>query len=257
MSPETLIAMISAKALSFGDMARGGKPEWTARDAAMACTGLHPRIYAALCFTYAGDESKYWLLLSELQLWAQHAAREEGRTVAKYWAAREADPQSVGSAPARIWSRETLDDLEKLAQMWLLEVKEPWRFTREENAPTPDLRRILMGVDKDRWRRKFSQGYEAMGEEFAKWIDVGVTRMRKRIRDFSAAEFALNYTEKVEAEERAKLQATADRCAREVNRQARAAKAAQRKAATAPGYSVECVKDERGHSVFQSRRAQN
>lgn len=243
MSPEMLIAMISAKALSFGDMARGGRPEWTARDAAAACVGLPPRIYGALCFTYAGDESKYWLLISELQVWARRVARDEGRAIAQYWASREADPQSVGRAPVRIWSHEALGDLEKLAQMWLLEVREPWRFTREENAPTPDLRRILAGVDKDRWRRKYSPGYEAMGEEFIRWLDIGAARMRSRIRDLSSTEFAARHSEKYREAEQAKMATAAKRAAqhavavaKRVQREAVAvAKRAERGAQVAEG----------------------
>lgn len=225
MSPEMLIAMISAKALSFGDMARGGRPEWTARDAAQACAGLPPRIYAALCFTYAGDESKYWTLLSELQRWADRVTRGE-----------MCMRRMVDNPPPRVWTEEACADVGALVEMWLLEVKQPWRFARQDGAPTPDLRRVIMACDQKTWQRRYSQAYEAIGLEFTTWLDVGAKRMRKRLRDPSAEEFAAQYSQKVEAQGYAKLAAAASRSKQ---------------------WAVKRVKDERGHAVYQSRCARD
>lgn len=189
MSPETLISMIAAKGLEFGYVPGGGRPEWTAQDAAFACGGLPPRIYAALCFTYAGDESKQWTLISELQTWVGIAKRKERQAIAE-WAKQREEGGPIEGRPATIWTEDACSRVGDMVQMWLLEVREPWRFARHENAPTPDLRRILIAVDKDRWRRHYSPAYEALGEEFTKWLSIGAGRMRKWLRreDFYCAD---------------------------------------------------------------------
>lgn len=163
MQPDTLVSLISTKGLRMPFIPGGGCPEWTAQEAAMACHGLPLHIYYALVYTYAGDYRVHPELASEL--WGfGHVWRETDRR--RRW------PESVNGEPY----------MQTLADMLLLEVRQPWRFVRHENSPVPDLRRAIVGCGKDEWRRDFSPIYEAMVEEFTIWLSVGLGRMRKWIR---------------------------------------------------------------------------
>lgn len=159
MSPERLISLIAARGVHIGYIPGGGRPEWTAQEAAMACNGLPEHVYEALAFTYAGDGSKLWALQRVLSEFGFEQCEAGG------------------------WRQEVCEIIPQLAELWLLEVQQPWRFARKENSPNPDLRRVIIGVDKDSWRRHYSDAYETIGMEFTIWISIGVRRMKAWLRN--------------------------------------------------------------------------
>lgn len=163
MQPDSLISLISVKGLRMPFIPGGGRPEWTAQEAAMACRGLPLHVYYALVYTYAGDYRVHAELADHL--WGfGHSWRETDR--------RRSWPELVnGEGYMRI-----------LADMLLLEIRQPWRFVRQANSPTPDLRRMIVGCGKDEWRRDVSPIYEAMVQEFTIWISIGLGRIRRSIQ---------------------------------------------------------------------------
>lgn len=159
MHPNTLISLIAIRGLRMPFIPGGGRPEWTAQEAAMACQGLPPRIYDALVYTYAGDHAKFWDLSRDLYAFAKMCGQR--------------------------WHDEAWVRMHTLTEMVLLEVSQPWRFKREENSPYPDLRRVICGVDQKTWARHISPAYEALTDEFVTWLQIGSGRMRRRLHDDS------------------------------------------------------------------------
>lgn len=157
MTPDRLISITAARGLQFGYIAGGGKPEWTAADAAFACKDLPSRMFDALVYTFAGDRSAHSRLRDALANWVRETA----------WVQR--------------WPGEVTDRADELAEVWLFEVRQPWRFVRRDNSPNPDLRRVLLDVPKHRWQREYSAVYEAVAEEFQAWLRIGASRMRPRL----------------------------------------------------------------------------
>lgn len=163
MRAELLISLTAAKALSVDHIAGGGRPEWTVREAAMACKGLEKRFYHAVLFTYAGDESVRSPLKWALWEWAiEQREREE-------W------PTHVVTASGSV------KYMEKLVTLWLCEVRQPWRFTQKPNEP--NMRRVVMEVSEPVWRRKLSPVYEAVGTEFLSWLDIARGHINRRLRE--------------------------------------------------------------------------
>jgi hypothetical protein len=163
MRAELLISLTAAKALSIDHIAGGGRPEWTVREAAIACKGLEERFYHAILFTFAGDESVRSSLKWKLWEWALERREKEDWPVRVVTAA---GPQKY---------------MEKLVELWLCEVRQPWRFTQKPNKP--NLRRVVMDVSEPTWRRNLSPVYEAIGTEFLNWRDIAVSHINRRVRE--------------------------------------------------------------------------
>lgn len=138
--------------------------EWTHAEAAMACKGLDDRYFSAHRYTYALDDSCFFRL--SVSLWEWALERRE----------RERWPSTVvtmGGANERY--------MRELVEMWLVEVRQPWRFVRQPNRP--DLRRLIMNVSEPVWRRRLSPIYEAIAEEFVCWLAIARAHMRPWLAD--------------------------------------------------------------------------
>lgn len=197
MRAELLISLTAAKALAIDHIAGGGRPEWTVREAAMACKGLDEKCYHAILFVFAGDESVRANLKRALWEWAleqrdyQERARklrEQGMCLIDIANEIGIETQSVKQMlnsqawPRRIkeGTKEKRAFLEDLVDLLLCEVRAPWRFVRKPNEP--NLRRVVLDVSEPIWRRQLSHVYEAIGDEFIDWLSEAVHHMNRRLR---------------------------------------------------------------------------
>lgn len=140
--------------------------EWSLSEAAQACGGLHNRYFFAHRYTYALDDSVFHSLARFLLEWAL----ERRETPRDRW------PTHVVTL-----SGENKRFLRDLVDLWMLEVRQPWRFVRKPNGP--DLRRIIMDVSEPTWRRRLSPIYETIAEEFVCWLSIARGHMQARLRD--------------------------------------------------------------------------
>lgn len=173
---EGLLPSGSEKAFAeyFGNTVTGKQsqsmkaPEWTVAECALACQGLDRKFFFAMRYTYALDDSVFYSLATYLWHWALER-REQER-----W-------------PHRVTTLAGLETqyMQTLVDLWLMEVRKPWRFIRRPNDP--DLRRVVMNVSEPVWRRRLSPIYEAIGEEFVCWLAIGASHMRYRLRESEVA----------------------------------------------------------------------
>lgn len=160
-----------------GKNTRTSKPlEWTHAECAQACRGMDDRYFQALRYTYALDDTSFFPLHRELTEWAleyREVRDDTGRVIKHRW------PSHVVTQGG-----ENRRFLRELVDMWLLEVRQPWRFIRKPNAA--DLRRVIMDVSEPIWRRRLSPVYETIADEFVCWLSIGAAHMRYRLRDEAA-----------------------------------------------------------------------
>lgn len=175
-SREVSDGQIRAMAMYFGCPATGKNSHtirpaaWSHAECAQACQGLDERYFQALRYTYALDDSVFHTL--SLSLWEWGLKRRE----IERWPQRVV---TLGGVEARY--------LRDLVDMWMLEVRAPWRFKRETNDPKADLRRTIMNVSEQVWRRRLSPIYEAIRQEFDVWLAIGIGHMARRLREEAAA----------------------------------------------------------------------
>lgn len=189
--PEARLALerLESTPKPFGTTATGrntrtSKPlEWTHAECAQACQGLEERYFQALRYTYALDDSVFHSLSTRLWEWALERREvlnerdEQGRYVVK--SERDRWPATVPTLSGK-QERYVRD----LVDMWMMEVRQPWRFVRRPNDP--DLRQVIMNVSEAVWRRRLSPIYEAIADEFVCWLAIGAGHMRFRLRDEAA-----------------------------------------------------------------------
>lgn len=148
-----------------GKSTKTSKPlEYTHAECAMACKGLDQRYFDAHRYTYALDDSCFFRL--SITLWEWALERRE----------RERWPVTIVTQSG---TKEKF--LRDLVEMWLIEVRQPWRFVRRANQP--DLRRVIMDVSEPVWRRRLSPIYEAIAEEFICWLSIARAHMAPWLRD--------------------------------------------------------------------------
>lgn len=152
-----------------GRQTRSMKPvEWTIAECAQACQGLDDRYFYALRYTYALDDSVFHRLGTHLWEWSleyrdqMHPRDRWPKTVA-----------TLGGVSVRF--------LRDMVDLWLMEVRQPWRFVRRPNDP--DLRRVVMNVSEVVWRRRLSPIYETIASEFVCWLSIGAAHMQMRLRE--------------------------------------------------------------------------
>lgn len=140
-------------------------PKWSLAECAMACKGLDERAFHAVRFEYALDDSVFFSLHRHLLKYARRERKLQN------W------PATVVLGTAKS------DYLPLLAAMWLLEVRQPWRFLREEKSPTPSMWRVLMGCNRHTWGKQLEPIYETVADEYRRWVAIGVGHMRKRLSE--------------------------------------------------------------------------
>jgi len=152
---------------------RSSKPAtWSLAECALACAGLPDHIHLALRFSFARDDAALWPLRNHLTAFAAARQRIEGwsKTVHTLGVAKQ------------------MPYLTRLVDMALLEERQPARFKGGDGTMghPQNLRPILMGVNRDLWRRHLAKPYEAIRDEYLAWVGIGLARMRKALRDEGA-----------------------------------------------------------------------
>lgn len=170
MTPERLTSLIAARGIHIGHIPGGGRPEWTAQEAAIALAGLEPadirrRCYAAFTYRWAGDDSQRSTLYGCLMNQASTIALREN------W-------------PSRI--REQLY-LERLVRMAILEERFWWIMNKHQLWPAILRDDGFRDIDDELWRRRFSRRYEALRHVLETWCSTAHHHMVAKIRGENAS----------------------------------------------------------------------
>ena len=160
MTPEQLMALASARGVALEAVTRGGTPEWTATDVALAAAGLGRIEFAAALYSLAGDDSQWGRLRTHL-LEFLLAERERMQ-----WAHKV----------------ETLDGhrikfAEPLVELWLLEERAPARF-----QVAPHLRALALHVEPEVWRKVILHQWAAVAGEYRRRLIDAEWHVMRRIR---------------------------------------------------------------------------
>lgn len=139
--------------------------EWTHAECAQACQGLEERYWQAMRYTYALDDSVFHSLSTRLWEWALWRREQE-----------ETWPKTVMNLQG-----DTVRFMRDLVDIFMLEVRRPSVFLAADNEP--DARMVLANVTERVWRKRLSPIYEAIGEEFLRWLSIAAGHMRFRLRD--------------------------------------------------------------------------
>lgn len=162
MEPEILMAVSTAKSVTLDRISSGGRPQWTLSEVGLACGGLPQHVFDAALFTYAGDDS----VRQRLSVWLLE------------WALKEREERKW---PRRVVTscgpRQFMSDL---CDLWLCEVRSPWRFERSANQP--NIRRVVMDVSEPVWSARLAPIYAALGSEFIQWLDEAGECIERRTR---------------------------------------------------------------------------
>lgn len=152
MQPEDLIALTAARGVDASkafEVPGTGPVRWTVAEAGMACAQAERRVYFALLYTFAGDDSCFWELQRELQGFAERLS------VYERW-------------------RPHLHP-EMVASLALCEERSPSKFV--DSVHGEDLRRLVLVCPRHVWRQEGQRGYEAVRAEYQRWIADGVLHM--------------------------------------------------------------------------------
>lgn len=165
MTPERLASLIAARGISGAHIRGGGRPEWTAQEAAMALGGMEPReerdrCYSAFVYRWAGDDSQHHALVGYLYDETDRLAMRER------W-------------PSRIREQRYL---ERLVRMAVLEERYWWLIN--QHRLWPDLMRQdgFNDMDEELWTRRLSRRYEAIRHIIETWCATAHYHMLSRIQ---------------------------------------------------------------------------
>lgn len=165
MTPERLASLIAAKGISVGHIRGGGRPEWTAAEAAMALGGMEPaeeraQCYAAFVHRWAGDDSQRHVLVGYLFVEADRMALRER------W-------------PSRVREQRYL---ERLCRMAVLEERHWWVINQHRLWPAILADDGFRDIDEDLWFRRLSRKYEAIRHVIESWCSTAHYHMLNRIQ---------------------------------------------------------------------------
>ena len=163
MTPELLMSLCAAKGLSFDSIPGGGRPTWTASDAAIALAGLPADIrtpcYAAFSYRWAGDETQRSVLFGCLMNASISVAMRE------CW-------------PSRIREQRYLERLVRLA---ILEERYGF-FIKRGNLWVELMERSgFRDIDEQLWERRLSRKYEAVRDVIDSWCGITGYHVSARI----------------------------------------------------------------------------
>lgn len=165
MTPEMLITLTSARTLQRMEVPGTAKPFWTVAEAAQACAGLEPEIFAAMLFSYAGADDCIPLLKRKLIEFASDMRKDEG------WPATiKRDNGAKG------------DYLEDLVGLSLIEESQPYRFGGPEGSVVAPMYLAVMGVKGRTWMQVLAHPYAVIRWRYITWLGIGRSHMRRWIR---------------------------------------------------------------------------
>lgn len=202
MNPATLISLTESKSLPLDHIPGGGAPAWTHAEAAFACGGLTELQYLSLRYEYARDDSRRSTIALALFEWAierrdlqeqiqKHRragldALEIADEINKRRARRiTAESVLLIARDGEPWARKVIRSgqltqyMRDLVDVYLCEVRAPYRFVRRQNAP--DMRRVILDVSEPVWRRRVAPVYVGIRDQFIGWRDSGARAVARRI----------------------------------------------------------------------------
>jgi hypothetical protein len=157
---EHLWSLATPKGVNLDAISRGGIPELTQEDVALAAAGL-PRIeFAAAMYSLAGDDSMWSRLRTYLleYLLSERERYQWGRWI------EQIDGQRVRFA-------------EPLVELFLAEERRPSVF-----QAAPHLRAVALRVEQDVWRRVVSHQWAAVSGEYQRRLVSASDHVRRKMR---------------------------------------------------------------------------
>lgn len=160
MNPERLLALATARGVNLEAISRGGEPDWTSEDVALAAAGLSRFKFHVALYSLAGDDSVRgslkWALVERL---LEERERQQWAT----WAT------NINGARIKF--------AEDLVALFLLEERSPAKF-----QAAPHLRAICLGVEGEEWLRKISHQYAYVHGEFHRALVDAEDWVRRKMR---------------------------------------------------------------------------
>ena len=157
---EHLWSLAAPKGVNLDAISRGGMPELTQEDVALAAAGL-PRIeFACALYSLAGDDSMWGRLRTYL---LEYLLAERERNQWTKWA-ETIDGKRVKFA-------------EDLIALVLAEERRPCLF-----QASPHLRAIALKVEADEWRRAISHQWAAVVGEYQRRLLTAQDHVRRKMR---------------------------------------------------------------------------
>jgi hypothetical protein len=169
MTPEMLITLTTARTVQRLEIPGTARPYWTVAEAAHACGGLEPEVFAALLYSYAGDDTVVRTL--------GRALREFGQ-----------DLRTLERWPYQVSHEDGArgEYLEDLVTLTLIEERQPWRFgaaSAGNNAPAVSpFYLAVAGVTERVWRKRLAVPYAALRWRYITWLGVGRGHMVRSMR---------------------------------------------------------------------------
>ena len=159
MRAKRLMTLISPRTVNPRDIGTGGRPEWTAEDAALACARLDPVPAAAIRYRWARDETVRPTLYGALMAFAAKVA------------VRESWHETVLSVDG-----ERIRYLHKLVELALLEEHAGFEI-RSRN-----LYAEMMDVTHRTWIKRLSPRYEQIRGRLDVWCGIAEDHINRRLR---------------------------------------------------------------------------
>ena len=157
---EAIWSLASPRGVRLDAVSRGGVPEVTAADLAIACKGLKRLPFAAAMYSLAGDDSMWSRLKCGL---LEHLLLERE---AHQWAHRV---ERISGERTRFG--------EELVELYLAEERRPAPFQM-----APELRSRALRVEPETWRRVILHQWAAIASEYHRWLLDAEEHVRRRMR---------------------------------------------------------------------------
>lgn len=158
---EAIWSLAAPRGVQFDAISRGGVPEITPADLAVACKGLKRLPFAAAMYSLAGDDSMWSRLKCGL---LEHLLYERE---AHQWAHRV---ERIDGFKTRFG--------EELVELYLAEERRPSAF-----QAAPYLRAVALRVEPDAWRKTVSHQWAAIASEYHRWLLDAEEHVRRRLRN--------------------------------------------------------------------------
>ena len=157
---EALWGMAAPKGVNLDAISRGGIPEMTPADLAIACKGLARLPFAAALYSLAGDDSMWSRLKTGL---LEHLLAERDRY---QWAHKV---ERITGERSKFG--------EELVILFLADERRPALF-----QTAPHLRAVAMRVEPETWRRTILHQFQAVASEYARWLLEAEGHVRRKLR---------------------------------------------------------------------------
>lgn len=157
---ESVWSLASPRGVQLDAISRGGIPELTQRDVALAAAGLDRIAFKVALFSLAGDDSvrgslRTWLLESLLE---ERERQQWAKSVENVWGAR-------------------VKFAETLCELYLLEERKPAPF-----QAVPNLRAVALKVEPETWRAKISHQYAFLHSVYHDRLMRATEHVKRKLR---------------------------------------------------------------------------